>query len=327
MNTVFITGGAGFIGSHLSDAYLADGWKVIVLDDLSTGSLANLEHARRSANFEFIHGDVLDDALVAAAVRRSDLIFHLAARIGLKIVIESPLRTLEANVKGTEVVLRQAAVRGVRTIIASTSEVYGLTTKFPSNEDDPIMFGSPAHGRWSYACSKAYDEFLALAYFRENGLPATVVRLFNTVGPRQSARYGMVLPRFVRQALSGEPLTVYGDGTQTRCFGNVCDVVWALQHLALEPRAAGGIFNLGNPEEITILELARRVLAATRSLSEIQCVTFTSAYGEGFQEIMKRVPDIRKIQSLIGFKPAASIDEIIRAIIESQRNTLIAIAT
>ncbi|MDQ6929240.1 MAG: GDP-mannose 4,6-dehydratase [Candidatus Eremiobacteraeota bacterium] len=319
MNTVFITGGAGFIGSHLTDAYLAAGSKVIVLDNLSTGSLENLRRAQTSPNFEFIEGDLAEEGLVSQAVRRSDLVVHLAARIGLKLVIESPLKTLEANVKGTEVVLACATHARVRTIITSTSEVYGLTVKFPSHEDDPITFGSPKNGRWSYACSKAYDEFLALALFAERGLPVTVVRLFNTVGPRQSARYGMVLPRFVRQALAGEPLTVYGDGSQTRCFGYVADVVWALQKLAAEPRALGEIFNLGNPEEISILDLAHRVLERTQSPSPIEHVPFTSAYGQGFQEIVKRVPDIGKIARLTGFAPHATIDQIIDSVLASQR--------
>lgn len=318
MKTVFITGGAGFIGSHLSDAYLEQGWKVIVLDNLSTGSLQNLDRARSSPDFEFVEGDLADELLVSLAVQRSTLVVHLAARIGLKLVMESPLKTLETNAKGTEVVLKHATQARVRTIVASTSEVYGLTTKFPSHEDDPITFGSPKSGRWSYACSKAYDEFLAFASFAECGLPVTVVRLFNTVGPRQSARYGMVLPRFVRQALAGEPLTVYGDGSQTRCFGYIADVVSALQMLAAEPRAHGEIFNLGNPQEISILDLAKRVITRTNSTSTIEHVPFTSAYGQGFEEIMKRVPDIGKIARLTGFAPKASIDQIIDSVRESQ---------
>ena len=320
MSTVLITGGAGFIGSHLSDAYLAAGWKVIALDDLSTGSLFNLRNALQSPNFEFLEGDVCDEALVRAAMSRSDLVVHLAARIGLKLVIESPLKTLETNAKGAEVVLRCATAAQVRIILASTSEVYGLATKLPSHEDDAITFGSPAVGRWSYACSKAYDEFLALALARESGLPVTVVRLFNTVGPRQSARYGMVLPRFVRQALAGEALTVYGNGSQTRCFGYVRDIVWALRTLAAEPRAVGEVFNLGSPEEITILELAHHVIAATQSGSAIEFVPFSKAYSAGFEEIVKRMPDIGKIGALIGFKPSASIDDVIRAVVQSQRD-------
>ncbi len=320
MSTVLITGGAGFIGSHLSDAYLAAGWKVIALDDLSTGSLLNLRSALQSPNFELLEGDVCNESLVSSAVSRCDLVVHLAARIGVKLVIESPLQTLESNAKGSEVVLRFATAARVRLIFASTSEVYGLATKFPSHEDDAITFGSPAIGRWSYACSKAYDEFLALALARERGLPATVVRLFNTVGPRQSARYGMVLPRFVRQALAGEALTVYGDGSQTRCFGFVSDIVWALRKLAAEPCSLGKIFNLGCPDEITILELARHVLAATQSSSAIEFVPFSEAYGVGFEEVVKRIPDIRKISALVGFKPSASIDDIIRAVVQSQRD-------
>jgi UDP-glucose 4-epimerase len=320
MSTVLITGGAGFIGSHLSDAYLARGWKVIALDDLSTGSVANLQSAMRSPNFEFIQEDLTHDFTVAAAVRRSDLIVHLAARIGLKLIIASPLKTLESNVKGTEVIVQHAVARGVPIVIASTSEVYGLSSKFPSQEEDPIVFGSPKCGRWSYACSKAYDESLAFANYHENGLQSIIVRLFNTVGPRQSARYGMVLPRFVRQALAGEPLTVYGDGSQTRCFGHVNDAVWALMKLADEPKAIGDIFNLGNPQEISIRALAERVIEATGSSSSIDYVPFSDAYGEGFEEIMKRVPDIEKIHSLIGFRPENSLDDIIASVTASQRS-------
>ncbi len=320
MSTVFITGGAGFIGSHLCDHYLKAGWNVIVLDDLSTGRTENLEFAKLSSNFEFVHGDVQDNVCVAKAVQKSDLVVHLAARIGVKLVIQSPLKTLESNVKGTEVVLRHAADRGVRTLIASTSEVYGLTERYPSHEDDPVVFGSPAIGRWSYACSKAYDESLALAYYRELKLPATVVRLFNTVGPRQSAHYGMVMPRFVLQALLGEPLTVYGEGMQTRCFAHVDDVIKALSDLAGAARAVGEVVNIGNPQEIKIIDLAQKVIDAVGSSSTIEFIPFAEAYGEKFEEIMRRVPDIKKAQSLIGFEPRATVDNVIHDLIVSQRS-------
>jgi UDP-glucose 4-epimerase len=312
---VFITGAAGFIGSNLTDAYLAAGWDVVGLDDLSTGSRENLAAAAAHPHFRLVVGDVCNDALVGEAMANCDVVVHLAARIGLRLVIDSPLQTLESNVKGTEVVIKHAAARKLRTIVASTSEVYGLTTRIPSHEDDPITFGSPAKGRWSYACSKAYDEFLALANFRENGLPATVVRLFNTVGARQTGRYGMVLPRFVRQALAGEPLTVYGDGRQTRCFGSVRDVVRVLIQIANEPNAIGEVINLGNPEEIEIVELARRVIALTSSTSSIAYVPFDDVFGAGFEEIQRRVPDITKARALLGFEPRVHRDEIIRDVI------------
>ncbi|MDP9111913.1 MAG: SDR family NAD(P)-dependent oxidoreductase [Candidatus Eremiobacteraeota bacterium] len=319
MKTVLITGGAGFIGSHLSDAYLKAGWKVIAIDDLSTGRLENLQSAGKSSNFTFVEGDIRNDAVIGPAMRQSDLVVHLAARIGLKLVIESPLKTLESNVKGTEVVLRHAAVSGTPTIVASTSEVYGLATKYPSSEEDPVMFGSPTAGRWSYACSKAYDESLSIAHHRENGLPAIVVRLFNTVGPRQTARYGMVLPRFIRQALAGEPLTVYGAGDQTRCFGHVADIVGGLMRLAQEPKAIGQVINLGNPHEIAIADLAKKILQATGSSAEIKLVPFEEAYGAGFEEIMRRVPDIEKARKLIGFAPQFGLDDIVRDVVEEQR--------
>lgn len=319
MKTVLITGAAGFIGSHLTDAYLREGWGVLGVDDLSTGRIENLAGAEKNSNFELILGNVTDDVVVGTAVARCDLIVHLAARIGLKLVIESPLKTLESNVKGTEVVLGHAAKRGVPLLLASTSEVYGLTTKFPSHEDDPVTFGSPTVGRWSYACSKAYDESLALAHHREGGLATTVVRLFNTVGPRQSTHYGMVIPRLVRQALAGEPITVYGDGSQTRCFCHVREVVGGLMRLASEPRAIGDVVNLGNPEEISILELAAKVIRATGSTSPIEHVTFDRAYADGFEEIMRRIPDIGKARALIDFAPKLSIDDIIEDVIADQQ--------
>ena len=319
MSTVLISGGAGFIGSHLCDAYLALGWNVVAIDDLSTGQMANLAGAQGSQNFRFVQGDVADKALVERAMEGCEVVVHLAARIGLKLVIESPLKTLAANVRGTEVVLECATARKLLTVVTSTSEVYGLTTKFPSSESDPISFGSPEIGRWSYACSKAYDEALALASHRESGLPAIVVRLFNTVGPRQSTRYGMVLPRFVRQALAGEPLTVYGDGHQTRCFGHVHDAVDGILKLTRNPEAIGKVFNLGNPQEIRILELANKVLRQTGSEAPIECVAFDVAYGSGFEEIMRRVPDISRIRSIAGFEPSRSIDDIVRDVVAYQR--------
>jgi len=311
MSRVLITGGAGFIGSTLGDALLARGDEVTVIDNLSTGTLANLGHALGRASFTLIEGDIRDAGLVERAMAGHDAVVHLAARIGLRLVMESPVETIESNARGTEVVLKAATRHGRRTIVASTSEVYGLATRHPSAESDPITFGSPARGRWSYACSKAYDEFLALALQRERGLPATVVRLFNTVGPRQSARYGMVLPRFVRQALAGEPLTVYGDGTQTRSFCHVFDVVDALTTLIDRPAGVGDVFNIGNPAEITVLDLARTVIARTGSASAVTFVPFADVFGDGFEEINRRVPDITKARAELGFFPSRTLESVI----------------
>lgn len=319
MKRFLITGGTGFIGSHLTDALLAQGHSVIALDNLETGSRENVEHALTNRNFELVVGDICDAPLVDKLARKCDVVVHMAARIGLKLVIESPLRTVDVNVRGTEAVMGAATRYRCRTIVASTSEVYGLATKIPSAEDDPITFGSPSKGRWAYACSKAVDEFLALALARERGLPSTVVRLFNTVGPRQSARYGMVLPRFVRQALANEPLTVYGDGSQTRSFCYVGDVINALLDILACDATIGEIYNLGNPQEVRILELAREVIRQTGSTSTLRFVPFDEAYAAGFEEIHRRVPDITKLHDTIGFVPRVPLDEIVASVIESVR--------
>lgn len=317
MSRVLITGGSGFIGSHLADALLARGHEVTAIDDLSTGVFANLGAASSSDRFTFVEGDVRDTATIDPLVSDHDSVVHLAARIGLQLVVESPLKTMQVNARGTEVVLDAAARHGRRTVVASTSEVYGLSATYPSAESDPITFGSPTRGRWSYACSKAYDEFLALALHRERGLPATVVRLFNTVGPRQSARYGMVLPRFVRQALAGEPLTVYGNGSQTRSFCHIADVVDGLVTLVERPVGTGDVFNIGNPAEISILDLAHKVIAATGSGSVVTFVPFDEVYGEGFEEIQRRIPDIAKARAELGYEPRRSLDSVIAQIAAS----------
>ena len=316
MNRVLVTGGAGFIGSTLCDALLARGDEVTAVDNLSTGTVTNLNHAMGHASFTFIEGDIRDAGLVEHLVAGQDAVVHLAARLGLRLVMDSPIETIESNVRGTEAVLDAATRHGTRTIVASTSEVYGLATRHPSSESDPITFGSPIRGRWSYACSKAYDEFLALALQRERGLPATVVRLFNTVGPRQSARYGMVLPRFVRQALAGQPLTVYGDGTQTRSFCHVFDVLDALVTLLNRPVGIGDVFNIGNPAEISVLDLARTVIARTRSVSDITFVPYADVFGNGFEEIERRVPDIAKARAELDFFPSRTLESVIDAIAE-----------
>jgi len=318
VSRVLVTGGAGFIGSHLIDRYLERGWDVVALDDLSSGRESNLARALRNPNFRLVVGDVRDEAVVAELVRSADLVLHMAARVGLKLVVQSAVETLGANVDGTQMVLRQAVRYGRKIVVASTSEVYGLATKFPSSEEDPITIGSPTKSRWSYALSKALDESAALAHYREDGLPAIVVRLFNTVGPRQTAHYGMVIPRFVRQALAGEPLTVYGDGTQTRCFGYVGDIVNGIVALTDEPKALGQVINLGNPQETRILDLAQRILTLTASRSPLEFVPYDRAYEANFEEIYRRVPDIAKARELIGFAPRMGLGDILAAVVEEQ---------
>lgn len=307
-----ITGGAGFIGSHLADYLLACGNHVTVIDDLSTGSLDNIAQLRHDENFECVVGSVEDEAIVAELIDECDVVFHLAAAVGVRLIIESPVRTIFTNVHGTEAVLKLAEKRKRRVIVASTSEVYGKSNACPFREDADLVLGPSTKGRWSYACSKALDEFLAMAYWKERKLPVTVVRPFNTVGPRQTGRYGMVVPTFVRQALLGEPITVFGDGQQSRCFTHVEDTVWALAHVASEARAVGEIFNIGNPEEITIGELAHLVRSMTGSKSPIVNVPYDQAYQKGFEDMRRRVPDISKIARLTGYAPRSGIREIVR---------------
>ncbi len=312
---VLITGGAGFIGSHLADAYVDRGDSVHVLDDLSTGSVENIRHLKGHPRFGYTIGSVHNAALVAELVDDADAVFHLAAAVGVKLIVESPVRTIETNVHGTEVVLAQACKKKKKVLIASTSEVYGLSDQVPFREDGPLVMGATTKGRWSYACSKAIDEFLALAYWREKKLPVVIVRLFNTVGPRQTGQYGMVIPTFVKQALAGRPITVYGDGSQSRCFGYVGDVVGALVQLMEHPSAVGEVFNIGSDEEVTIGELAELVKTITGSLSEIVVLPYTQAYGEGFEDMPRRLPDISKVGKLIGFRPTLQLEEILQLII------------
>lgn len=319
MTRTLVTGGAGFIGGHLIRRLLDRGESVVALDDLSTGSRENVPAEGENQRFRLVVGDVRDRALVDELVQDCDAVIHLAARIGLKLVIESPLKTMEVNADGTESVLAAASRYGKRTLIASTSEVYGLATKIPSSESDPISFGSPEKGRWSYACSKVFDEFYALALHRERGLRATVVRLFNTVGPKQSAHYGMVIPRFVRQALAGEPLTVYGDGTQTRSFCYVGDVVDGLMEIVARDASIGKVYNVGNPSEIAIVDLAKRVIESTGSASPIEYVPFDVAFNAGFEEIRRRVPDISRARHDLGFNPTTTLDVILKDVIDSVR--------
>jgi UDP-glucose 4-epimerase len=313
---VLITGGAGFIGSHLSDAYIGRGDEVYVIDDLSTGSIENIEHLKKHPRFHYTIDTVQNYPVTAELVDRCDVIFHLAAAVGVKLIVESPVRTIETNVRGTEIVLDLANKKKKKVLVASTSEVYGLSTDVPFREDGNLVMGATTKGRWSYACSKAIDEFLALAYWREKKLPTIVVRLFNTVGPRQTGQYGMVIPNFVKQALGGRTITVYGDGTQTRCFGYVGDVVGALVKLMDHPDAVGQVFNIGSNEEVSILQLAERVKEVTGSSSPIEFVPYSEAYEEGFEDMPRRVPDITKIRQFVGFEPKTRLDEILRTVIE-----------
>ena len=313
---VLITGGAGFIGSHLSDLYISRGDEVFCLDDLSTGSIDNIAHLKGRPRYHYTIDSVHNQPVVAELIDQCDVVFHLAAAVGVKLIVESPVRTIETNVRGTEVVLAQANKKKKKVLVASTSEVYGLSAEVPFREDGNLVMGATTKGRWSYACSKAIDEFLALAYWREKKLPTVVVRLFNTVGPRQTGQYGMVIPTFVKQALAGRPITVYGDGSQTRCFGYVRDVVGALAGLMERDEAVGEVFNIGSNEEVSIMELARRVRELTGSTSEIVTVPYDEAYEEGFEDMPRRVPDISKVAGLVGFRPTVTLDEILRSVIE-----------
>jgi UDP-glucose 4-epimerase len=315
-----ITGGAGFIGSHLSERLLAEGHQVSVIDDLSTGSFDNIAHLKGRPGFSYTIDTVANEPLMAELVDQCDVVFHLAAAVGVKLIVEAPVRTIETNVHGTEVVLRAAAKKSKVVIIASTSEVYGKSADVPFREDGDLALGPTSKHRWAYACSKAIDEFLALAYHREKKLPVIVVRFFNTVGPRQTGRYGMVVPNFVRQALDGTPITVFGDGTQTRCFTYVGDVVNALVKLSQDPRAIGEVFNLGNEEEVSIRELAERVKAQIGSASPIVTIPYDEAYESGFEDMPRRVPDIGKVRALIGFEPKVKLDEILQLVIADQKN-------
>ncbi|HUK73859.1 MAG TPA: GDP-mannose 4,6-dehydratase [Candidatus Bathyarchaeia archaeon] len=317
-----ITGGAGFIGSHLSERLLRFGHEVIAIDDLSTSTVENILSFRSHPSYEF-HGDsIFNRRLMAELVDLADIVFHLAAAVGVKRIVDYPVQTIETNVGGTEIVLELAAKRQRRLIIASTSEVYGKSNKLPFSEVDDLVLGSTYNQRWAYACSKAIDEFLALAYFRERKLPVSIVRLFNTVGPRQTGQYGMVVPTFVRQALLGQPITVFGDGTQSRCFGHVSDVLDGLLAVAADDSTAGEIFNLGNTEEITIRELADRVIAITGSSSPIRYVPYTEAYAPGFEDMNRRIPDISKAERWLGYRPKYGLDDILQDVVAFVREQI-----
>ena len=317
---ILITGGAGFIGSHLSERLVAEGHSVTALDDLSTGRRENLAALAGNNRFRFVEGSILDADLVQRLTGECDMIFHLAAAVGVKLIMDEPSRSILTNINGTENVLKAALVDKTPTFIASTSEVYGKTTKFPFSEDDDLTIGATRNLRWSYACAKTLDEFLTLAYVREAALPAVVLRFFNTTGPRQTGRYGMVLPSFVQAALEGRPLLVHGSGEQSRCFGHVHDVVEAMVRLMAEPAARGQVFNIGNDQEVTIRALAEMIVAATGSASRIRLVPYASVYPEGFEDMARRLPDISKLERAIGFRPRRPLSEIISDVIAEKRS-------
>lgn len=311
-----ITGGAGFVGSHLADELLREGHRVFVLDNLSTGSIANIAHLKANPRFHYTIDTVTNEPVLAELIDQCDIVFHLAAAVGVKLIVEAPVHTIETNVHGTEVVLKHANKKKKLVLIASTSEVYGKSTSVPFHEDDDLVLGPTPKHRWAYACSKAIDEFLALAYWKEKKLPVVIARLFNTVGPRQTGQYGMVIPNFVRQAIAGQPITVFGDGSQTRSFTYVGDVVCALAALVKEPAAVGQVFNIGNTEEISIRDLAERVKKLAGSASPIVTIPYDQAYEAGFEDMPRRVPDIGKIHALIGYQPRVNLDEILTRVIE-----------
>lgn len=321
-----ITGGAGFIGSHLSDHLLNRGATVTVIDDLSTGSIKNIAHLRSHPRFEYRIDTMLNVPLLAELVDEADAVFHLAAAVGVKLIVDSPVRTMETNIRCTEVLLEVAEKKKKKVFIASTSEVYGKSADLPFQEDGDLVLGATSRGRWSYACSKAIDEFLAIAYYRERGLPTVVARLFNTVGPRQSGRYGMVIPRFVNQAIAGEDITVYGDGSQRRCFGHVKDVVRAIDGLMGSDEAVGEVFNIGSQEEISIEGLAYRVREKTGSDSEIVYVPFEEAYDMDFEDMPRRIPSTDKIHRLIGWRPNAELDDILDDVLRERTQGVAAVA-
>ncbi len=314
-----ITGGAGFVGSHLADELIRRGHSVHILDDLSTGAIENIRHLRDDSRFSYTIDSASSPGLVAELVDEADVVYHLAAAVGVELIIDSPVRTIETNVHCTEIVLSAANKKKKPVFIASTSEVYGKSTALPFNEEGDLLLGPTHTGRWAYACSKAIDEYLGLAYWKERGLPVVVGRLFNTVGPRQTGRYGMVVPSFVKSALAGQPISVYGDGSQQRCFCHVGDVVRALADLMQAEEAHGQVYNIGATEEVSIMELAERVRQLAQSESEIVTVPYDEAYEEGFEDMPRRIPDTSKVNALLGWKPTRDLDQILTDVVESHR--------
>ena len=311
-----VTGGAGFIGSHLAEALLEKGEEVFIIDDLSTGAIENVDALKSNPLFHYTIDTIANGPVVAELVDRCDHVYHMAAAVGVKLIVDRPVQTIETNIRGTEIVLEQAAKKKKNVVLASTSEVYGKGSRDRFSEDDDMVLGATTKARWSYACSKAIDEFLALSYWKQRGLPVVIVRLFNTVGPRQVGAYGMVLPRFVEQALRGEPIVVYGDGTQSRCFAYVTDVVEAIVSLSRSEEARGRVFNVGSDEEVTILELAERVREKANPKAEITKISYEEAYEAGFEDIQRRVPDLSRIREAIGYTPTHNLDGIIDKVID-----------
>lgn len=319
---ILITGGAGFIGSHLAEQLLAKNQRVTIIDDLSTGSIHNIQHLKTADRFHYVVESVTNQQVMAELVDAADIIYHLAAAVGVRLIVENPTRTIETNIRGTEIVLELAAKKKKRVLIASTSEVYGKRNTVPFRESDDLVLGPPDKGRWSYACSKAIDEFLAIAYWKEKKVPTVVVRLFNTVGPRQTGRYGMVIPSLIKQALAGLDITVYGDGSQTRCFTHVHDAIGALVALAEHADANGEVYNIGSAEEISVLALAEKIKKHTDSPSKIVFIPYSQAYEEGFEDMMRRVPDLTKIEQLVGYRPRIPLEQILIDTIRYHRHQL-----
>lgn len=319
---VLITGGAGFIGSHLSESFLKRNDEVIALDNLTTGRYENIEHLLKNKDFEFVEGNILDEGLVDKLVEKAEVVFHLAAAVGVNLIVNKPLESLTTNIKGSEIVLEAALRYRKKILITSTSEIYGKNVNGPLKEDDDRILGSPLKSRWGYSTAKAVDEMLAYIYWKEKKLPSIIVRLFNTVGPRQTGAYGMVIPRFVAQALKGEDITVYGTGKQSRCFLHVRDTVGALLALIDEPTAIGEVFNIGSQEEITIEDLAKKIIQITNSKSKLVFISYEQAYEHGFEDMQRRVPDISKINRFINFKPKIGLDGIIKDVVEYCKNAL-----
>jgi Nucleoside-diphosphate-sugar epimerases len=319
---ILITGGAGFVGSHLADKLHSEGHEITVIDNLSTGRYANVAHLEGQERFRLIIDTVLNARLMEELIRESDRVFHMASAVGVRLIMERPVETIETIFRGTDVVLSFCSRYRKRVLIPSTSEVYGKGTQVPFSEDDDILKGSTSKHRWAYACAKELDEFLALAHWKESRLPVVVVRLFNTVGPRQTGQYGMVVPRFVRAAVRNEPLTVHGDGEQSRCFGHVLDVVEGLTKLLETPECFGQVINIGNDQEVTIRQLAEKTIALTGSESEIRFIPYEEAYGEGFEDMRRRVPNLAKAKRLIGYQPTRTLDDIINDVAEQFREEL-----
>lgn len=313
---ILITGGAGFVGSHLADKLWSQGHDITVIDDLSTGRYSNVAHLEGQDRFQLIIGTILNEALMERLIRDTDEVFHMASAVGVKLIMEQPVKTIETIFHGTDVVLKYCSRYRKKVLVPSTSEVYGKSTQVPFNEDNDILKGSTSKHRWAYACAKELDEFLALAHWKETHLPVVVIRLFNTVGPRQTGQYGMVVPNFIKAALQNQPIPIHGDGTQTRCFGHVSDIVEGLTKAIDTTECFGQVMNLGNPEEVSIKELAERIIAATGSKSEIQYIPYEVAYGAGFEDMQRRVPDIGKAQRLIDFQPTRTLDNIISDVVE-----------